>query len=174
MENENQNQPNGQQNEQPQNGQQQGQPIDTPAFIKKMLETMGCQCQENPENKYDPLFKYQGESFAIRTQVGYPFVRIHDMWWYSVDMDNLDEIVRVRKAVNELNIAMPGFSVVYTMSEEEKMMGIHTMAELLMIPAIPNPVGFFQHVLGGFFQQKKNFAQCLDAIKKAEAQNESK
>jgi len=42
------------------------------------------------------------------------------------------------------------------------------MSEILLIEAIPNPAGYLQHILNGFFQQKKNFSQCLEAVKKAD------
>ncbi len=147
----------------------QGQPVDTPAFVKKLLEQLGCQYEEAPNNPSEILTTYQGEKFAIRSAKGYPFIRIHDMWWYTVDLDNLEEIVSVKRAINEVNAAMPGFTIVFNMSEPDKMMGVHTMSEILLIEPIPNTVGYFQHVLNGFFQQKKNFAQCLEAIKKADS-----
>lgn len=151
------------------NGQgQQPKPVDTPAFVKKLLETMGCQYEVNPQNEMEVLTTFQGEKFAIRTAMGYPFVRIHDMWWNSVEMEDLEEVARARKAINEVNGAMPSFTIVYNMSEQEKLMGIHTMAEILLIEAIPNPAGYLHHILEGFFQQKRNFFQCLEAIKKAE------
>lgn len=144
-----------------------GQPVDTPGFVKKLLEQLGCP-YENTNNPAEIITTYQGEKFAIRSASGYPFVRIHDMWWYTVDLDNLEEIVSAKKAINEVNAAMPSFTIVFNMSEEEKMMGIHTMSEILLIEAIPNPAGYLQHILNGFFQQKKNFSQCLEAVKKAD------
>lgn len=148
------------------NEQPQGQPVDTPAFVKKLLGEIGCQYEQSPGNQSEIITTYQGEKFAIRSAMGYPFIRIHDMWWYTVDLDNLEEIVSVKRAINEVNAAMPGFTVVFNMSEPENMMGVHTMSEILLIEPIPNTAGFLQHILNGFFQQKKNFAQCLENIKK--------
>ncbi|MBR6043456.1 MAG: hypothetical protein K6G31_10985 [Paludibacteraceae bacterium] len=150
------------------NEQPKGQPVDTPGFVKKLLEQLGCPYEASANNPSEIIATYQGEKFAIRSAPGYPFVRIHDMWWYSVDLDNLEDIVSTKKAINEVNAAMPGFTIVFNMSEQEKMMGVHTMSEILLIEPIPNTAGYLQHILNGFFQQKKNFAQCLEAIKKAD------
>lgn len=148
--------------------QQAGKPVDTPAFIKKMLETLGCKTEENKDNKNAILTTYQGEKFVIETAIGIPFIRIHDFWWYTVDMEDMAEMNRVRETINRINMVMPGFSVVYEISPKEKLMGVHTGAEVVMIEPIPNCVGYFQRTLDGFIQQKKNFADCLAALKKAE------
>lgn len=164
-----------QKNNEAQNSQneQQRKPFDTPAFIKALLDKMGCKCEANPQNQLEFSTTFQGEKFAIRAQVGYPFVRIHDMWWNSVEMDKMEDVFMAREAVNQINGAMPGYSVIYNMSPQEKLMGIHTMAEVLMIDAIPDPIGYLQRILEGFFQQKRNYFQCVEAMKKAQAQENS-
>ena len=113
------------------------------------LTKMGCQYEIDPDEGYIS-FGYQGENFvASATNEGF-YVRIWDTYWGHVELYNVDEFSRLRKAVNHANLNCATMTV-YTINEEGNTVDVHCKSIFPFIPQMPNLEGYLRNELGDFF-----------------------
>ena len=113
------------------------------------LTKIGCQYEINPED--DSIsFAYQGETFvASATNEGW-YVRIWDTFWGHVELYDVDEFSRLRKAVNYANLNCATMTI-YTIDEEGKTVDVHCKSTFPFIPQMPNIEDYLRNELGDFF-----------------------
>lgn len=136
-------------------------------LMRKALAEMGCQMTEHEDDeegvvRYSTVF--QGETFMMAFYDEMAAGTLYDLWWYSVDAADIDELVMVRRAVNECNLNFLDATLCYTMSEDQQM-GVHTKVGLLMLDEIPN---FNQYIRSRFmmaFHQKNGFLREMDRLR---------
>lgn len=132
-----------------------------------VLKRLNCNLVENDRND-DIVFKYQNEFFTINAVDDSMFIHIWDYGWEEVDMSDIDELSRYRRAVNEMNWHLLTV-LCYTCDEEEKdgkrLMHIHSCISIPLVPEIPNLDSFFAYILGHFFFAHRKFELELDRLR---------
>ena len=113
------------------------------------LTKIGCQYEIDPDEGYIS-FGYQGENFvASATNEGW-YVRLWDTYWGHVELYNVNEFSRLRKAVNHANINCATMTV-YTVNEEGKNVDVHCKSVFPFMPQMPNLEDYLRNELGDFF-----------------------
>ena len=123
--------------------------IGTRDLFLETLTKIGCQYEVNPEDG-SINFGYQGENFvASATNEGW-YVRIWDTYWGHVELYDVDEFSRLRKAVNHANLNCATMTI-YTIDEEGKTVDVHCKSTFPFISQMPNIDDYLRNELGDFF-----------------------
>lgn len=148
-----------------QNNMDEIQNISTRDLCVNVLRKLNCDVQFDEEDSYRMSFTYQGETFQIDTWKDGLMILIWDTWWGSVDLDDLDDVSRIRKAINTININS-SLTLVYSIDQENQRFAIHTKRQCLFIPQIPNIENYLSAMLSGFFEVQRSFKEELDKLRK--------
>lgn len=148
-----------------QNNMDEIQNISTRDLCVNVLRKLNCDVQFDEEDSYRMSFTYQGETFQIDTWKDGLMILIWDTWWGSVDLDDLDDVSRIRKAINTININS-SLTLVYSIDQENQRFVIHTKRQCLFIPQIPNIENYLSAMLSGFFEVQRSFKEELDKLRK--------
>lgn len=71
-------------------------------LCKAILHDLNCKTEEEEEEGSDRLaFKFQGETFCIIVSDDCLLATIYDFSWGSVELDDIDEVSRVRKSLTK-------------------------------------------------------------------------
>lgn len=147
------------------NKMEEKQNISTRDLCVEILRKLNCEVQFDEENEYTMFFTYQGENFRIDTWKDCLMIGIWDTWWGTVDLDDLDDVSRIRKAINTVNINS-FLTLVYSIDQEHQQFAVHTKRQCLLIPQIPNAERYMAAMLAGFFDVQRNFKEELDKIRR--------
>ncbi len=132
-------------------------------LCKAILHNLNCKTEEDEEEGSDRLaFKFQGETFCIIVSDDCLLTTIYDFSWGSVELDDIDEVSRVRKIINEINFQYGGHTLFYTMDTDNNRMVVHTKRQILLTPEIPNLDNYMTAMLSGFFEVQRAMAHELD------------
>lgn len=132
-------------------------------LCKAILHNLNCKTEEDEEEGSDRLaFKFQGETFCIIVSDDCLLATIYDFSWGSVELDDIDEVSRVRKIINEINFQYGGHTLFYTMDTDNNRMVVHTKRQILLTPEIPNLDNYITAMLSGFFEVQRAMAHELD------------
>lgn len=132
-------------------------------LCKAILHNLNCKTEEDEEEGSDRLaFKFQGETFCIIVSDDCLLATIYDFSWGSVELDDIDEVSRVRKIINEINFQYGGHTLFYTMDTDNNRMVVHTKRQILLTPEIPNLDNYMTAMLSGFFEVQRDMAHELD------------
>ena len=114
------------------------------------LTKIGCQYKfgEGEDNRI--FFAYQGEHFFAEASNDAKFLHLWDAHWEHVDLEDIDELSRLRKAINLSNLNK-SVTTVYTIDEEAKTMDVHCKMTTVFIPGIPSIDEFLRVILDNFF-----------------------
>ena len=113
------------------------------------LTKIGCQYEIDPEDG-TISFGYQGENFvANATNEGW-YVRVWDTFWGHVELYDINEFSRLRKAVNHANLNCATMTV-YTINEEKMTVDVHGKSAFPFIPQMPNLEDYLRSELSDFF-----------------------
>lgn len=84
------------------------------------LEGIGCQYQHGEDDDIRIFFDYQGESFfaEIYAEIFYVY-HIWDTHWCQVELSNIGEMSRLRKAINRSNFST-GVTTEYSIDDDTK------------------------------------------------------
>ncbi len=132
-----------------------------------ILQKLNCDPQV-PEDPADNNigFAYQGERFLVSASNDAAFVHFYDLGWECVEMSNIDELSRYRKAVNNVNIKLP-VTLYYTYdTEDTKQLTVHTSISVLMLKNMPHLQDYVVSILGLFFNAHREFAKELDEMRR--------
>ena len=135
----------------------------------QILRQFNCEVEFDSELDYRIYFRFQGESFFIDASNESCIIEIWDTWWMVVALDDIDEMARVRKALNTINISSSS-TLVFTIDKEENNFVVHTKKTCLLIKEIPHLSNYLQATLESFFQVKRALYAELDRLKKEEEQ----
>ena len=151
------------------------QNISTRDLCVEVLRKLNCEVQFDEENEYTMFFTYQGENFRIDTWEDCLMIGIWDVWWGTVDLDDLDDICHIRKAINTININS-FLTMVYSIDLEGQRFAVHTKRQCLLVPQIPNIENYLAAMLAGFFDVQRSFKEELDKLRREDkvTTNESK
>ena len=115
------------------------------------LTKIGCQ-YETGEGEDDLIhFAYQGEDFHASIDDEHSYIFIYDLGWYSVELYDIDEIARLRKAINDSNWENM-VTTMFNIDNESQRMDVISKVAFLFIPEIPDLEGYLRVELNEFFQ----------------------
>lgn len=146
------------------NNMEENQNFSTRDLCAEVLRKLNCDVQFDEENEYNMHFSYQGENFSVETWEDGLMITIWDTWWGTVDLDNLDDVSRVRKAINTINVRQ-GFTLMYSIDEKSKKFAVHTKRQCLLIPQIPQIENYMVAMLTGFFDAQRSFKEEYDRLR---------
>ena len=121
----------------------------TKDLFLETLTKIGCQYEIDPDEGYIS-FGYQGENFvASATNEGW-YVRIWDTYWGHVELYDVDEFSRLRKAINHANLNCATMTV-YTINEEGNTVDVHCKSVFPFMSQMPELENYLRNELGDFF-----------------------
>ncbi len=114
----------------------QQQMLHTKELVMRTLRAIGCDPSVNEvdENRID--FVYQGGSFFMIASDSSMFAYLFFVWWYDSPLDNIDALSAIQKAVNNANCSNISCNVMYTIDQENNLVGVHSRSQLLFSPDI--------------------------------------
>lgn len=140
-------------------------------LLKQTLSNIGCQYEEDPERPDWLHFAYQGEHFIAYASNTCPFVDLGDFTWASANMEDIDKIARVRKAINNANW-QSDVPILYSINKTENTMDVHCKKRILFISQIPDIEDYLRSELDRFFKAHNLFLTEMDQLQKQEEARE--
>lgn len=150
------------------NKMEEKQNISTRDLCVEILRKLNCKVQFDEENEYTMYFTYQGENFRIDTWKECLMIGIWDVGWGTVDLDDLDDVSRVRKAINNINVRQ-NLTLMYSVDEKGQKFAVHTKRQCLLIPQIPQIENYMAAMLTDFFDVQRSFKEEYDRLRLEEA-----
>jgi hypothetical protein len=141
----------------------------TRELFMETLTEIGCQYELSEDQDDDRIFfDYQGEHFLAGVNNDSFYVHIYDTYWGHVELYDIDEFSRLRKAVNESN-KTSGVTTFYDIDEVGKNVDVHSKSIIPFMSEMPNLGAFLRVELNEFFRAH----QCvkLEMAKQREAEN---
>ena len=141
----------------------------TRELFMETLTEIGCQYELSEDQDDNRIFfDYQGEHFLAGVNNDSFYVHIYDTYWGHVELYDIDEFSRLRKAVNESN-KTSGVTTFYEIDEVGKNVDVHSKSIIPFMSEIPNLGAFLRVELNEFFRAH----QCvkLEMAKQREAEN---
>ena len=139
-------------------------------FFLETLTKIGCQYViEEDENveEGDIRFGYQGEYFVVRASNKTHYIQIYDTHWGHVELYDVDEFARLKKAINESNIRN-SVTTIYTIDEAGSNVDVHCKSVILFVPEIPNIADYLRLELSEYFRVHETIN--LEMAKQREAE----
>ena len=146
------------------NKMEENQNLSTRDLCAEVLRKLNCDVQFDDENEYNMYFSYQGENFSVETWEDGLMITIWDTWWGTVDLDDLDDVSRVRKAINTINVRQ-NLTLMYSIDEKSQKFAVHTKRQCLLIPQIPQIENYMVAMLTGFFDVQRSFKEEYDRLR---------
>ena len=113
------------------------------------LTKIGCQYEIYPDDG-NIGFGYQGENFVATANNEGWYVRVWDTFWGHVDLYDVNEVSRLKKAVNHANINCATMTI-YTINEEGKCVDVHCKSTFPFMAQMSNLEDYLRNELGDFF-----------------------
>ncbi len=115
------------------------------------LPQIGCQYEISEDENCDIQFAYQGENFLVKVSNDCAYIQIFDTNWGHVELYDIDELTRLKKAINESNLRN-SVTTVYTIDEAGSNVNVHSKSVILFIPEIPDLVNYLRLELSEYFR----------------------
>lgn len=115
------------------------------------LTKIGCQYEIGEDDDDRIYFAYQGEHFFVNAQNDWRYIQIWDTHWGHVELYDVDEFARLKKAINGSNMNN-SVTTVYTIDEAGNNVDVHCKSIILFIPEIPELENYLRLELGEFFR----------------------
>ena len=113
---------------------------DTRDLFLETLTKIGCQYEIYPDD---------GNIGFTANNEGW-YVRVWDTFWGHVDLYDVNEVSRLKKAVNHANINCATMTI-YTINEEGKTVDVHCKSTFPFISQMPDLEDYLRNELGNFF-----------------------
>ena len=121
-------------------------------LFMETLTKIGCQYELAEEEDDDRIFfAYQGENFFAGVRNDWQYIQIYDTHWGHVELYDIDEFARLKKAINESNLNNC-VTTVYTIDEAGSNVDVHCKTTILFIPQIPDLENYLRLELNEFFR----------------------
>jgi hypothetical protein len=127
-------------------------PKGTKDLLLETLTKIGCQYELGEGEDTDRIyFAFQGENFVAIANNEEKYVIIWDPCWWQVELYDIDEFSRLRKAINTSNLNC-SVTTIFTIDEAAKHVDVHCKTTTVFIPEIPENEDYLRVILGGFFE----------------------
>lgn len=144
--------------------------IGTRDLFLDTLSKIGCQYElgETEEDCDKIYFTYQGENFTASANNEVWYVHIWDTYWGHVELCDIDELARLKKAINLSNMNCATMTV-YTVDEAGSNVDVHCKSVIPFIPQIPEIDKYLRGELNDFFRAHQYVGN--EMAKQREAEN---
>lgn len=142
--------------------------IGTRDLFLETLTKIGCQYEIEEGEDGDIHFGFQGEYFTVRANNECAYVQIWDLHWGHVELYDIDELARLKKAINESNLRN-SVTAVYTVDEDGKKVDVHCRSVILFVPEIQDLTGYLRIELNEFFRSHETIN--VEMAKQREQEN---
>jgi hypothetical protein len=141
--------------------------IGTRDLFLDTLTKLGCQYQlgEGEDNRI--FFAYQGEHFFADTTNDIKYVHLWDTHWGHVDLYDIDEVCRFRKAINLSNLNT-SVTTVFTIDEDGKNMDIHSKSTIPFLSSMPDLDDYLRVELNDFFRAHQVVGNEMNKLREKE------
>ena len=135
------------------------------------LTKIGCQYEFAEEEGDDRIFfAYQGEHFFVNaTNEGW-YIHIYDTHWGHVELYDIEEFARLKKAINGSNLNNSVMTV-YTIDEAGGNVGVHSKSTILFVPQIPRIEDYLRLELNEFFRAHQYVGNEMARLRESEKSN---
>lgn len=135
------------------------------------LTKIGCQYElGGEEDKNRIYFGYQGERFFVdATNEGW-YIHIYDTHWGHVELYDIDEFTRLKKAINTSNLNNSVMTI-YTIDEAGGNVDVHCKSTILFIPQIPRLEDYLRLELNEFFRAHQHVGNEMAKLREKEENN---
>jgi len=141
----------------------------TKDLLLATLTKIGCQYElAEKEDDNSIYFAYQGENFVVDASNENNYIRIWDTHWGHVELYDVDELSRLKKAINNSNLNT-GVTTVYTIDEVGHNVDVHCKSVVLFIEQIPDIENYLRVELNEFFRAHQYVSN--EMVKQREAEN---
>jgi hypothetical protein len=134
------------------------------------LTKLGCQYEIDNDEDEKIHFAYQGEYITALTNNYRQFVHIYDTHWGHVELYDVDELSRLKKAINESNLRNI-VTTVYTVDEAGSNVDVHCKAAILFVPEIPDTEDYLRLELNEFFRVHQFIGAEMTRQRELDAKN---
>ncbi len=131
------------------------------------LTKIGCQYEIGEDDDERIYFAYQGENFIADAYNDKWYVHLWDTHWGHVDLFNVDEFSRLRKAINYANLNSATITV-YTIDEDDKSVDVHCKSTFPLLPQMPDLEVYLRGELNDFFNAHHLVGAEMARLKKLE------
>lgn len=133
------------------------------------LSKIGCQYElgEGAEDSDKIYFAYQGENFVASANDEGWYVHIWDTYWEHVELYDIDEFARLKKAINLSNLNCATMTV-YTIDEAGSNVDVHCKSVIPFIPQIPKLENYLRGELNDFFRAHQLVGNEMEKQREAE------
>lgn len=132
-----------------------------------ILTNIGCQYQLGEDDDTRIFFAYQGEHFFADTTNDIMYVHLWDTHWGHVDLCDIDEVCRLRKAINTTNLNT-AVTTVFTIDEEGKNMDVHSKSTIPFIYSMPHLEDYLKVELNEFFRAHQMVGNEMHKLREQE------
>ena len=132
------------------------------------LTKIGCQYEIGDGEDGDINFGYQGEYFVVRASNKARYIQIYDTHWAHVELYDIDEFARLKKAINESNLRN-SVTTVYTIDEAGSNVDVHCKSVILFIPEIPDIANYLRLELNEYFRAQETINMEMAKQREREA-----
>ena len=143
----------------------------TRGLFLRTLKNIGCQ-YEKDENGDRIFFAYQGENFFVEVSDDRIYVTVYDTHWGQVELYDIDEFTRLRKAINSANLNCATM-VVYTIDDVAKTVDVHSKSTFPFLHQIPDLESYLRGELNDFFRAHQLVGQEMTKLREKEETVES-
>ena len=132
------------------------------------LTKIGCQYEFAEEEGDDRIFfAYQGEHFFVNaTNEGW-YIHIYDTHWGHIELYDIDEFARLKKAINGANLNNSVMTV-YTIDEAGNNVDVHCKSTILFVPQIPRIEDYLRLELNEFFRAHQYVGNEMARLRESE------
>ena len=116
--------------------------------LKRCLQEMGCPCEENEDGDLEIWF--QGTQFLLILSPDNHYIEIMDYCWIKADLDDTEEVDRLKQAINKANTD-GDITTVYFIDEKYNAMGAYCSTNILYRPMILDIKKYLEIRLSNFF-----------------------
>ena len=133
------------------------------------LSKIGCQYElgEGEEDSDKIYFAYQGENFTASASNEGWYVHLWDTYWDHVELYDIDEFARLKKAINMSNLNCATMTV-YTIDEAGSNVDVHCKSVIPFIPQIPELENYLRGELNDFFRAHQLVGNEMEKQREAE------
>lgn len=136
-------------------------------FIQTLKE-IGCQPTFAEEDDDDRIFfAYQGEHFFANANDEGLYVHIWDTHWGHVELYDIDEVSRLKRAINNSNLNCSTITV-YTIDEEGKSVDVHCKSTFPFIEQMPELGNYLRGELNDFFRAHRLVTNEMEKLRENE------
>ena len=136
------------------------------------LKKLGCQYEIDEED--DRIqFAFQGEHFVADATNEGCYVHLWDIFWEQVELYDIDEFTRLRKAINTSNIDC-ATTTVYSINEAGSSVDVHSKKSILFLPQIPQVENYLRSELSDFFRAHQIVGNEMAKMREKEEPMETK